>query len=217
MTTETEKRVDSAQSRSMIYGLLTTVFREEPSEAFISELRDPRMSGTFSEMGVELGDSFYSSSESELTEDLGLEFTRLFIGPGNHISAHESVFAEGDSGSGSLWGERTVQVKKFIEAAGLEYEQAFTGIPDHVSVELEFMQRLTEWEAEKWQQEDSDSAKYCLDVQKKFIDEHLSQWISSFCAQVAEESELPFYDEMSKVTRAFLELDQQTIDESLLN
>lgn len=217
METKTEMMADSARSRSTIYGLLTAVFREEPSETFINELRDPRMSGVFSEMRVELGDSFYSSSGSELTEDLGVEFARLFIGPGSHISAHESVFTKNESGAGALWGERTVRVKKFIETAGLVYEPKFTGIPDHISVELEFMQKLSEWEAEKWQEDDSDGANYCLGVQKKFVDEHLSQWASNFCEQVIEEAELPFYREMSKVTKAFLEADQQSIDGALLN
>ncbi len=215
MVIEMEKMAGNAKSRSTIYGLLTAVFRKEPSETFINELRDPRMSGVFSEMEVEFGESFYSRPESDLMEDLGVEFTRLFIGPGSHISAHESVFTENESGSGALWGERTVRVKKFIETAGLEYESKFTGIPDHISVELEFMQRLSEWEAEKWEEGDDEGAEYCLTVQKKFVEEHLSQWAPNFCNQVIEAADLPFYGEMSKVTKAFLRMDQQSINQSL--
>ena len=55
MGTDWEKLADSAKSRSEVYGLLTTVFREAPTEAFIKELRGPRLSGVFSDLEVELG------------------------------------------------------------------------------------------------------------------------------------------------------------------
>jgi len=86
-----------------------------------------------------------------LAEDLAVEFTRLFIGPGPHISPHESVNTEThDVKEAALWSAQTVKVKKFIEAAGLEYDDSFSGMPDHVTAELEFMQRLAAKEAEAW-------------------------------------------------------------------
>lgn len=206
--TDWKKAADSAQLRSNIYGLLSTVFREEPTEALIKELRGPRLSGVFSDMGVELGDAFSSPSESAVAAALRLEFTRLFIGPGPHISAHESVFAEMDGGSSSLWGRKTVEVKNFIETAGLGYQPEFTGIPDHISVELEFMQKLTAWEAEKWAQQDRKSAEYSSTVQKMFLEQHLLCWLPQFCDAVIEQAELPFYRSMAELTRNYLEFER---------
>ncbi|MES9900541.1 MAG: molecular chaperone TorD family protein [Sedimenticola sp.] len=211
MGTNWKELADSAKSRSEIYGLLTRVFREEPTEAFIKELRGPRLSGAFSEMEVDLGDSFYSDPEPEVRDALVLEFTRLFIGPGRHISAHESIFVEVDSGAGGLWGAKTVEVKKFIETAGLDYEAGFTGIPDHVSVELEFMQKLAEWEADKWIQEDRKSAEYCLSVQRMFLGEHLLCWIPQLCDAILDQAELPFYRAMAELTNNYMEFERQSI------
>ncbi len=45
MGTNWKELADSAKSRSEIYGLLTRVFREEPTEAFIKELRGPACRG----------------------------------------------------------------------------------------------------------------------------------------------------------------------------
>ena len=109
MGTEWKKLADSAKSRSEVYGLLTAVFREEPTEAFIKELRGPRLSGAFSEMDVELGEKFYNEPGPEVKEALVLEFTRLFIGPGGHISAHESIFTEVDGGFGVYGGQRPLK------------------------------------------------------------------------------------------------------------
>ena len=200
MGTVWKEQADNAKSRSDVYGLLSTVFREEPTEALISELRGPRFSGAFSEMGVDLGERFYNEPESEVAEQLAFEFTRLFIGPGPHISAHESIFVEVDEGVGGLWGEQTVAVKKFIETTGLSYDPGFTGIPDHVSVELEFMRKLTAWEAEKWTEGDKQNAEYCLSVQRMFLEEHLLRWLPRFCDAVMAKAEMPFYRAMAELT-----------------
>lgn len=175
------------------------------------ELRGPRLSGAFSGMGVELGDTFYNDPESEVMEALGLEFTRLFIGPGRHISAHESIFAEVDGDRGGLWGAKTVEVKKFIETTGLDYEEGFTGIPDHISVELEFMQKLTEWEADKWTHEDRTNAEYCQTVQRMFLEQHLLCWLPQFCDAVMAQAEIPFYRAMAELTKNYLEFERQSI------
>ena len=211
MGTVWKEQADNAKSRSDIYGLLSTVFREEPAEALISELRGPRFTGAFSEMGVELGEKFYSEPQSEVAEQLAFEFTRLFIGPGPHISAHESIFVEVDEGVGGLWGEQTVAVKKFIETTGLSYDSGFTGIPDHVSVELEFMRKLTAWEAEKWEEGDKKNAEYGLSVQLMFLEEHLLRWLPQFCDAVMTRTEIPFYRAMAELTKQYMEVERQGI------
>ncbi|MEW8506814.1 MAG: molecular chaperone TorD family protein [Candidatus Thiodiazotropha sp.] len=211
MGADWNRMADNAKSRSDIYGLLTLVFRREPSEAFIDELRSPRLSSAFSDIGLELGGSFYSEPVSAIADRLALEFSHLFIGPGRHISAHESIFAEVDGDSGSLWGAKTVEVKKFIETTGLDYASRFTGLPDHISVELEFMEKLTRWEAAKWTEMDRASAEYCMSVQRMFLQRHLLAWIPSFCDAVMAQAEIPFYREMAELMRNFLELEEQSL------
>jgi len=211
METDWKIAADNARSRSSIYGLIAAIFREEPGEALIRELKASRLSEVFSSLGVNLGEEFYNSPEAELADTLGLEFTRLFIGPSNHISAHESVFAELDSGMGGLWGATTVKVKNFIETAGLDYKAEFTGVPDHVSVEFEFMQKLTASEADKWDQQDQQGAEFCQTVQRKFIEEHLVTWIPQFCDAVVTKAEMPFYRAMSELMKNYLEIEQQGI------
>ena len=209
MGTDWNEQAESAKFRSDIYGLLATVFRQEPSEDLIRELRDPRFSGVFSDLGVDLGEAFYTTPETELIEILGLEFTRLFIGPRDHISAHESIFAEMDNGVSALWGETTVAVKNFIETTGLDYKSEFSGVPDHVSVELEFMQKLTAWEAEKWQQNDHANAEFCLKVQHMFLQQHLLVWLPQFCDVVMKQADIRFYAGVAELTKNYLDFEQQ--------
>ena len=211
MGTDRKELAEGAKFRSHIYGLLATVFRREPNLALIRELRAPPLWGVFSDLEVDLGEVFITTPETQLLEILALEFTRLFIGPNNHISAHESIFAEMDHGIGSLWGARTVAVKNFIETTGLDYDSEFTGVPDHASVELEFMQRMTEWEADKWQQHDRENAEYCLKVQRMFLDQHLLVWLPQFCDAVIKQADIRFYAGVAELTKNFLEFEQDSI------
>ncbi len=211
MGTDWKEAAESAKFRSNIYGLLATVFRQEPSLELINELRGPHLSGTFSDLEVDLGEAFYNAPASELATALGLEYTRLFIGPDTHISAHESIFTEMDHGIGGLWGTKTVEVKNFIETTGLDYKSEFNGVPDHVSVELEFMQKLSAWEANKWGQRDRENALYCQSIQRMFLQQHLLTWIPQLCDVVIAQAELSFYRIMSEVTKNYLAFEQQGI------
>ncbi|MCP4288096.1 MAG: molecular chaperone TorD family protein [Gammaproteobacteria bacterium] len=211
MVTNWKEQAKSARFRSDIYGLLATIFRQEPGLALIRELRDPQLTGVFSDLGVDLGEAFCDTPETELVEVLALEFTRLFIGPSSHISAHESIFAEMDNGISALWGQTTVAVKNFIETTGLDYKTEFTGVPDHVSVELEFMQKLSAWEADKWLQNEPDDAKFCQQVQRMFFEQHLMSWLPQFCDVVMEQADIRFYAAMAELTKNYLEFEQQGI------
>ncbi len=205
MGTARKKKADTAMARSHVYGLLATIFRAEPTAALLKELKDPRFSGVFSDLGLDLGDEFHQKPEAELVEELAVEYTRLFIGPGPHVSPHESVHKEVDGGGrGSLWGEDTVRVKKFIETAGLEYEPDYTGIPDHVSVELEFLQKLADRESTAWSEGDTEGALYCRKIEKMFLEDHLSKWVPRFCDKVMAQAELPFFGKMAKLTKGFI-------------
>ncbi len=210
MGTDCKELAESANYRSNVYGLLAAVFRQEPGVALIRKLRAPPLWGVFSDLGVDLGELFFTTPESQLVEIMAQEFTRLFIGPSSHISAHESIFSDMDNGVSALWGESTVAVKSFIEATGLDYNPEFNGVPDHVSVELEFMQRMTEWEADKWRQQDRENAEYCLEVQRMFLDQHLSTWLPQFCDVVIKQADIRFYAGVAELTKNFLEFEQDS-------
>ncbi|MDH3472771.1 MAG: molecular chaperone TorD family protein [Rhodospirillales bacterium] len=203
---------ETAASRSNVYGLLAAVFRAEPSAAFLAQLKAREFASALDSLGLTLGHDLHDSPCEALAEDLAVEYARLFIGPGPHISPHESVNIEFPNPmEATLWGPQTVKVKKFIEAAGLEYEDSFTGMPDHISAELEFMQRLATKEAEAWAEPNEEFAVNILKIEKRFFDEHLSRWISRFCDKVVERSEHPFYMDFAQVTKGFVAYEDETL------
>jgi TorA maturation chaperone TorD len=212
--TKTPKHMaDTAKQRSNIYGFLAIIYYKEVTPALLKQIKEPQFLDVLYELGAKLKDDILKGSEDKIIEDLAVEYTRLFLGPGRHISPHESIHHERSDGDwGRFWGKDTVLVKKFIESAGLQYKSEFTGMPDHISVELEFMQRVTEREAEAWEENNSDGALYCLKMEKKFIEEHLAQWIPIFCDKVISQTQLSFYLEMAKLTKSFIEFEKKEIN-----
>jgi TorA maturation chaperone TorD len=182
-----------AGQRGSIYGLLATVYRREMTTDLLHQIKDPQFLGVLSDLGIELNNGFFRKPDKELLEDLedlAVEYARLFLGPGKHISPHESVHHKReDAQSGQLWGESTAEVKKIIESSGLEYKTEYTGLPDHISVELEFMQQVILREKQAWQDDDKEIALLCQENEKKFIEEHLACWIPDFCEKVINEAE----------------------------
>lgn len=212
-----KKMIETARQRSDIYGFLALIYRTEITKTLLKQIKEPDFLSVLSDMGAELEDDFLQVSEDKLIEELAVEYTRLFLGPGKHISPHESIHHDtGDGDWGRLWGKSTVEVKKFIETAGLEYKSEYSGLPDHISVELEFMQEATKREAQAWEEKDSEGAIYCIKMEKKFIEEHLTKWIPIFCDKVITGAELPFYKEMAKLTGQFLRFESKEIDKYLM-
>lgn len=205
---EKQDRAAVARMRSHLYGILATVYRQEASSELLKRIKDPQFSIVLSDLEIDLFGDLSQNSEEELLEALAVEHARLFLGPGKHVSPHESVHHKREDGQwGQLWGASTVEVKKFIEATGLNYDGAYRGVPDHISVELEFMELLTQKQAQAESEKDEEGAQRYLEVEKRFLQEHLIRWVPEFCEAVRERADLSFYRELAGLTRRFIEFD----------
>jgi len=214
--TEMDENRTAAGNRSNIYGMLALVYRQEMSSDLLKQVKGTQFLEILTDLeaeGTEEIDAFLQKPEAELLEDLAVEYTRLFLGPGKHISPHESVHHQQDDGQwGKLWGASTAKVKKFVESTGLTYSEDFKGLPDHIAVELEFMQQLTLREEQAWMNADADAAVSCRQTEKKFIEGHLVRWIPDFCKNVMQQAELPFYRALAALTRSFIEFEIQEMN-----
>lgn len=195
----------TAMARANIYGLLAAVFRAEPTLALVREIKSPAFSSMLSDLGFPQGGGFHDRPSDDLAADLALEYTRLFIGPGPRISPHESLHVDmGSASENLLYGRRTVAVKRFIEATGLQYHDSFSGLPDHISAEFELMGKLAEREGDSWSRGDAADASWCRETQRSFLEEHILAWVPRFCKKAIAMAEQPFYREMAELTDAYL-------------
>ncbi len=173
----------------------------------------PEMVVALAGAGIDLGEEFEVEKFADLAEALGIEYTRLFLGPGRHISPHESVQLK--RGSGILWGAETSAVRAAYRVAGFDLGETETDIPDHLSVELDFLALLAKGEAEAWINDDQERAGKCLHLQHDFISHHLGKWAALFCAKVTEQAEHAFYPAFADLLRGYLSGEKSEIVDRL--
>lgn len=204
-----------AFQRSNLYGILSSVYSQEPDASFIQKLNKSSFRLLLAE--EERWDKgFWAQSAQKICEDLAVEYTRLFIGPKNHIPPFESLFNYKKGEIRQIWGSATVEVKRIIETSGLSFKKDYGGIPDHIGIEMEFMQKLVKKEAELWKKGRNNSQLLkTIQLEKKFIDSHLEKWIPALCEKVMEVTKMDFYRNFAEFTKDFIQTEKEEVEKLL--
>ncbi len=128
----------------------------------------------------------FTDSIQEIRDD----FKDLFLYPNGKLMPYESLYVYPLNESSHLWGKSSAEVIDFYNLAGLSIDEEFELSPDHISVELIFMSYLIE--------------KGLINLQKRFIEEHLSRWIPKFCDKLQTYSKTAFFKEIANILRDFV-------------
>ena len=206
--------VKTLAQRADTYTLLSQIYRKEITPEMLNVILSDEILGTLETESTQLKNELTKGSPENTIEELSCEFTRIFIGPGKHLSPYESVNLPKEEGKASinqLWGKSTVDVKKFIEFQGLEFKDGYGGIPDHISIGFEFMAKLIQTEIALRDTDDEDQASLCADAQKYFFDLHIFNWVPGFCNKVIEMSEMDFYKAFADLTLDFLAIENDSL------
>lgn len=198
-----ERRAEEVRIRARIYAFLADVFREPLRLTALRAITSDRFMAALAEAGVELGDGFKNIPESELLDELAVDYTQLFHGPRTHVPPYESVQAGGEIRT--LNGEAAVRVRRFLEANGLLLKETCHELPDHLSVELEAMAVLLEREAEALDRRDLMEAEQWAEQWRLFLEGHLGAWMPDFGRQIAQLAESVFYRELGRLLTDYIE------------
>jgi len=201
-------------ARAGMYKTLSLAFLKEPSIKFVEYLRSPAMSSLMSEMGLPFDDVFLNTPASELIENLAEKYTNLFLGPGAHISLQASVHSSKEE-TKQLWGISTCEFVRFFGDIGLELREDSGIIPDHISAQLEVMQKLCQFEANARQNRSDNVVVETLNYEKELVSKHLLSWCPIFCGQIEESGVGSPYQELATLTHLFLLSENQSIKLSI--
>lgn len=91
-------------------------------------------------------------------DDWLVEYARLFLVPPVPVALNAGIYLEG-----ALGGTSTQMMRSCYEAAGVEPDERFRDLPDHVAMQIEFIARLLE-RAARGESEAADMAgEYCAE------------------------------------------------------
>lgn len=213
------------KSRSAIYGLLSSFYTQPVNYQFIERItkedfRQVLSSAAFNKIlpndvinGLDIIKRFIQESSNKprekLQEDLSVERTRLLRGIKPEYGPpppYESVYREQ-----RVVGASTLEALRKYSKAGVRLAGNCKEIPDHIGIELGFMQFLCDKEFEAWKRGDLEDAMKYLSMEKEFINEHLAEWVPTFCDLVIAQTNIGFYLGLARITKGFIEFDRKLI------
>ena len=213
-TLNTTEYQQVAKGRSLLYGILSSVFLRETTQDFLRMLQGEDIRPIIEEMGFDAGVLYSQDEEEHFIETLKWEYAALFIGPNGPLaSPFESVYFEK-----RICGDAAERVKKFYARCGLSLPSEvglgeFKVLPDHIGVELFFMKLLTEKEQEAWEKGDCEEAGKATRIQKEFLEEHPGRWISLFSEKASRIiNAKSFYAEFAKLAETFIHNDLEELN-----
>jgi len=213
--------------RTQIYSIIRDIFLFEPSREYLQKLLQHKVlkmiSEAYPEECLRVSSAEFLRAVKELLDggDVMLmetwsEYARLFIGPAPPIVLPYESFHREIGRERRFKGEVWMEVKEWFLDDGFILEDHGV-LEDHAGIEFEYMMLTTIKAGELLKEGDRDAILNVLMRQKKFLEEHLKEWIPKLCTEIEEKSKSSFYKSFAKFTRDFLEEDLTLLNELILS
>lgn len=194
------------KGRGDCYRLLSACFYQPQKETFLQEELFKNLEGLLRSISP---DAAAHASVMERTflkyseEDLLVAYAKLFIGP-NELSAppYGSVYLDGEK---VVMGDSTMETIKIYEEQGLSMDSEFRNMPDHITVEMEFVYYLIFKEVAALENSQWGTALDYIKTQGLFFDRFLERWIKLFCDKIKHGTDNEFYTSLAECVSAFIE------------
>lgn len=135
---------------------------------------------------------------------LAVEYARLFTGPGRPaVMCYASQYLDADQQRPArLNGAAASYAAAAYRAAGVVPVEAPRELPDHVTIELEFLFHLCRREEEAWAGGDADAALGLRRSLDAFLREHAARFLAGFAAAVRTAATAELYDALADLLAA---------------
>jgi len=212
--------------RQYWYNLLQLVFGQEPSEellvTFNSEATREAFQIFFDDENLVIAGifkdilSFEEKRKGEpdkSLEETQSDYTKLFIGPHELLAPPWECVYTGNHRM--LFQKSTLVIRELYRSEGFLPAEYPHVSDDHISLELDFMNRLAQKCLQAFEQEDEESYRHFLQVQYQFLTEHLLKWVSRYTDDISRVAEGSFYAIVGRLLNEFIKVDKTLVEELL--
>jgi TorA maturation chaperone TorD len=100
-------------------------------------------------------------------------------------------------------GRALSSVKKFYVTEGVAIDK-LKDLPDYIGLEFDFMSYMIEREALALEITDKTPVIHLLEVEKKFLENHILTWFPRLSKNIKKQAQISFFPEIAEVTSKFL-------------
>ncbi len=142
----------------------------------------------------------HKAAETFDEEQMKVDYAALFVGPFELLAApYGSVFLEKNN---RIMGDSTMAVLNIYKEAGLKVD--IQEPPDHIAIELEFMQYLYCQEAEAVQDRNREKEIRMASLRVHFQTTYLVPWVHLFCQSIKYGTNNVFYVNLAECLEVFI-------------
>ncbi len=209
-----EDFISRERARSDIYRLLAACFCLPEKETFLKEDVFDNLSHAL-ERVCPAAQAFAGKMKNAVSaaseEDLRVEYAKLFVGPQGVLAPpYGSVYLEKEH---TVMGSSTIEVRKAYEREGLLVDQESHELPDHISVELEFVHYLISRELEALEAGKRKEAIDYIQKQMVFLRAFVIPWAPSLCADITAKSESEYFASLAGCLHSLLQQSESQLRE----
>lgn len=192
------------QHRADVYRLLSACFYE-PEDCFAEEDVFGQLASSLSALGNPLAqqaERMGTEFRATRPEQLIVEYSHLFMGPFDiPAKPYGSVYLDGEK---VVMGDSTINAREFYAKAEFEIADGFCELPDHITVELEFLYLLSFKQLEALSVQNDEDYQSYRSLELEFLEVHLGRWVSDFCRNIRDNTEVEYYRCLADITEAFV-------------
>lgn len=212
--------VDFMTRRARTYGLLARIFRVEVDGKFLEELRHLKFPTSTGNEHVDYGYrtmyNYLKGAWEDTLLDLARDYARTFIGHGNNgRSAAYPFESVHTSEKRLLMQDARDEVLAIYRANLLKKGQEWNDCEDHIALELEFMQVMSERTAKALKEGKEDEAVEMLKTQRAFVGQHLANWVPMFVSDIKYFSQTDLYIGAGELLLGFVQTEVEALDDLL--
>ena len=212
--------VDFMTRRACTYGLLARIFRVEVDGKFLEELRHLKFPTSTGNEHVDYGYrtmyNYLKGTWEDTLLDLARDYARTFIGHGNNgRSAAYPFESVHTSEKRLLMQDARDEVLAIYRANLLKKGEEWNDCEDHIALELEFMQVMSERTAKALKEGKEDEAVEMLKTQRAFVGQHLANWVPMFVSDIKYFSQTDLYIGAGELLLGFVQTEVEALDDLL--
>ena len=217
---EGRELVDFMTRRARTSGLLARIFRVEVDGKFLEELRHLRFPTSTGNEHVDYGYrtmyNYLKGTWEDTLLDLARDYARTFIGHGNNgRSAAYPFESVHTSEKRLLMQDARDEVLAIYRANLLKKGEEWNDCEDHIALELEFMQVMSERTAKALKEGKEDEAVEMLKTQRAFVGQHLANWVPMFVSDIKYFSQTDLYIGAGELLLGFVQTEVEALDDLL--
>jgi len=213
-----------SRARQGAYVFLSGAFAAPPTPESLAILRDEQYlqaaTELFGDLAVKplLQYAEASRNAAELQRQAHQEFMNLFRVPGGqYITPYESVFRDtrdvgGQQVKGLLMGPSAVDVQKWYRIAAVEISAEYKDLPDHVSLELNFLAHVCGKELGFSTAGDDARLTRAWEIERDFLAAHVVSWVAPLRDKLYEKSQHAYFRTVADLLVEFSRRDLTTLE-----